>query len=176
MQVQLLQDYLYKAESVKFPCAVQQKVDGWRMTYTAKHSHFISRTNTSHAIPQGFETLQNTPEGIVLDGEISCGCLESTSLESPNVCFHVFDIFVEENPNMPFADRFSLLRSLPIFSDKVRLVECSECADHGDIQNAIQTAKASQHEGIVIRSKQAAYKAGKRTINVMKYKCCDLRP
>lgn len=86
------------------------------------------------------------------------------------VQYHVYDVWIDDRPNMPFSERMELLQLLlgDIDADIVTYVETREVSSHKDIREGFEYFTNKGYEGAIIRS-DGAYNH-KRCNNLLKYK------
>lgn len=86
------------------------------------------------------------------------------------VQYHVYDVWVDGKPDMPFAERHELIHLLldGIDADIVNIVETREVSNAKDIRAGFEHFTEQGYEGAIIRS-DGAY-SHKRCNNLLKYK------
>ena len=84
------------------------------------------------------------------------------------VQYHVYDLWVDDKPDMPFRKRMELAQVLFDGMESVKLVETIEVSDHASIRKGFEHFTEIGYEGAIIRS-DGAY-SHKRCNNLLKYK------
>lgn len=84
------------------------------------------------------------------------------------VQYHVYDLWVDGKPDMPFRKRMELAQMLFDGMDSVKLVETIEVSDHASIRKGFEHFTQIGYEGAIIRSDDAY--SHKRCNNLLKYK------
>lgn len=84
------------------------------------------------------------------------------------VQYHVYDLWVDGEPDMPFEKRMELAQMLFDGMDTVKLVETISVSDHNTIRKGFEHFTSLGYEGAIIRSNDAY--SHKRCNNLLKYK------
>ena len=167
------------------------KLDGFRNCnvlkgmYSRNGKPYISSPHISYALIELFMKYPN----VVLDGELynhelhdnfnKLQSLITTKKPKPEdlaeteqkVQYHVYDLYMKDNPNARFSERYDLLNMLnEEFFDgtKIQMVESIPCNSFEDIDAAYGVALEKKYEGQVIRM-NTPYE-NKRTKNLIKRK------
>lgn len=177
----LAHDYNKRGKDIKFPCYVQPKIDGVRLTCDNK-GILKSRTGKPYI---GFEHITdavkklNLPDDYIIDGELFtfdvdfetlCSICRKSKTIDPNqhlLKFYIFDIYTADET--PFEERLNYLKSLKL-SDPLYLVETSEVKEKEGIDEKQEEYLVKQFEGLMLRNKGGLYKANYRSADLQKYK------
>lgn len=129
-------------------------------------------------------------ENIYIDGEIYNKNLKfqdlngycNTTLESSfnsipedhirNIKYNIFDIYLKDNPDMTFENRYKMLKSAykECEHDYLTLVETIKVDSHDKIDEELERYILDSYEGIIIRNINGKYKIKSRTFDLLKYK------
>ena len=175
----LAKDYKKESHKIKFPCVVQPKLDGMRALYNKK-SGFISRKgksiDTMKHIEDGLPNVSQQLNDNYLDGELYVhgeSFQENMRLikkdrgeETEKVKFCVYDIVLD----IPFIERFKILKSLASYLDAVELVKTYVVADEKALKRLHGEFISQGYEGTIVRHSDAGYAINKRDSQLLKYK------
>lgn len=171
-----------KKKWIKFPCAIQPKLDGIRCL--AGQNNLTSRKNMifhhlTH-IENAVKKL-NLPEHIYLDGELYnhnillqniCSLVKQKNKRPENVeniQYHIYDCINLQKPNWSFKERFDYLKSLnlssPLFLTKTDIIK-----NNDDVIVNHKTYVKNNYEGAILRNLDGIYKIGHRSNDLQKYK------
>ena len=163
------------AGKIKYPAAVQPKLDGIRLFWDGVKG-WTRYLNIS--IPEVVAHLQAAsdfiPKHIILDGEIMLPpdrftFQETTSAygafdpeRSPLLELHVFDLYDMLNPGMTFGERNRLARDLVLsqpLNGPFKLVPTGTVEEQDDVFVLHDSYVREGHEGIMVRNWKGKYKA-----------------
>ena len=126
-----------------------------------------------------FDALRDLPENTVVDGEIvalddagrpNFNFLQHSKSQAKRVCYFVFDLLVYQNRDLtqlPLIERREILQSVLRFqSPRVRIAEYFETSAAAMLESAAE----QELEGVVAKSKDSRYEAGKRSGAWAKYR------
>lgn len=185
----LAKDYKKQKKAPTYPAHVQPKLDGVRCLAFLKdgQAHLLSRGGDPYVVHhiQG-ELRLALPPGYILDGELYH---HGTALQtisswvrrpqeaSINVEYHVYDVYMEDEPEMPWSKRFETLQhfftsSLFHFRElrSISLVETHVVNEHIELEQFHNDFVAEGYEGAIYRSLGGVYKFGYRSSDLLKYK------
>lgn len=105
----------------------------------------------------------------------------SKQVDSSKLELNLFDLYRRDKPDMPFSERYELLKSFLENKDgsqkykRLKLVTVETVKSFEEIRKVTEKYKAEGYEGSVIRNPKGVYvpassKSGPRTDNVLKYK------
>ena len=125
------------------------------------------------------DALRDLPENTVVDGEIvalddagrpNFNFLQHSKSQAKRVCYFVFDLLVYQNRDLtqlPLIERREILQSVLRFqSPRVRIAEYFETSAAAMLESAAE----QELEGVVAKSKDSRYEAGKRSGAWAKYR------
>jgi len=184
----LAHDYKKHAKKVKFPCAIQFKLDGFRALFNTTLGSITTRQGKSFDIVKQSNTLykelQNLPNGYIFDGEFftssinfeTLGVLRKTKtmskidLENLNkIEYHIYDII---DTTLTFQQRNEILQN--IFSKlqftKILQVETIIVNNEDEILENHSRFLKDGYEGTIIRNLNGLYKCKTRSTDLLKYK------
>lgn len=152
---------------------VQPKLDGMRCLDTVNGK--LSRKNTPIDTMDHIIVRRPGTTGMAVDGELYAHGLsfqENMKLikklrpESKNVKHHVYDVVSE----LPFIDRFALLRAIVEESDNLELVKTYRVTSLEEVKKYHKLFLSEGYEGTMIRWGNEGYKVNGRSSNLLKYK------
>lgn len=177
MLAKVYQDHKHK---IKYPCAIQPKLDGNRMLYNGEEewSRKNKRMNEKddrileHILP--FDT-----GGFPFDGELMLSWMPKVNItnsaikkyneNTPHLKYYVYDII---DPNRSFKDRYEYLRWL-VTTNKypnVVLVQTHICESEEDVKKWHKFFVEQGYEGSIVRNLDAKYAINRRVDDVQKLK------
>ena len=185
--------YSQRAHNIVWPCFISPKLDGHRMTsdaakedvqlWTRQRNIYMACPHVNKAIEAMWKRTGAVPA--VLDGE---GYNEGYSDKfeelthflkqtkyipgSEIIQFHIFDVAI---PDMPFEQRYELIRKLLDKEPKdspLMLVDVIEVNNEEEAMDAFEQFLARGYEGAVLRNKQGLY-VNKRSNDLQKIKEFD---
>ncbi len=196
-QPQLAQDYKKRGKK-KLPekMACQPKLDGMRNcgqaigSYSRTGEKFFTAPHIEAILAPIFEKYPD--EKITFDGEfynheykadfdsLSSAIRKQKPTQDEMeqsievIEYHIYDIHFGNRPDMPFTERYTLLRSLfeefgLVDNPKVRLVETTFCTTEAELDKKYEEYLEAGYEGQMIRDANSAYE-NKRTWSLMKRK------
>lgn len=164
-----------------FPCYVQRKNDGNRILskINSESIEMISRRghafeNLEH-ISEALSVLQNGHDEIVLDGELYihgeplqkiASYIKRKQEKTLDIKLHLYDCVLDA----PFVERYNKLKSLPVFSDIIHLVDTYEVGSMEDIYKYHKQFLEEGYEGTMIRHGDTSYEIGHRSHSLLKLK------
>jgi ATP-dependent DNA ligase len=177
----------------KFPGGVSPKLDGVRvMIYSktvgsSKEIVMVSRLGKEYQHMNGIrEEAKKIIDkfDVVLDGELYShnipfnaisGAVRSQSKPSKFddvLEYHIFDLWIPSNPDMPYADRMELLRKIQFgtSTNKLQFVFYDQVSDEKEISQKHTEYVAQGYEGLIFRNLDGVYKLGRRVNDLLKYK------
>ena len=209
MEPMLASTYVPIAESPsrKNTYYTQPKLDGVRMLAWVSTSSSSTRLNMStrngkplkHLIPIFEPWLRDLPGNVVLDGELytpgstfqeivsMVKNTKDTTEAELRLEFHVFDVLVLDDRNMPFVKRMDFLEALMggekkrgrirgkgsrngNDESKITLVSARAVHTHEEVLRELEVAEARGYEGLMVRTAEGLYECGKRSKGLMKLK------
>jgi len=175
----LAKDYKKESHKIKFPCVVQPKLDGMRALYN-KNTGFVSRKGKSIDTMKHIE--DNLPDVSMdlnnnhLDGELyvhgetfqeNMRLIKKDRGEATKkVKYHVYDIILD----LPFVERFKILKSLASVIDAIELVKTYVVSDEESLKSLHSEFISQGYEGTIVRHSDAGYAINKRDSQLLKYK------
>lgn len=178
MLAHTVEDHLNK---ITFPCYVQEKRDGNRILskINSESIEMISRRghafeNLEH-ISEALSVLQNGHDEHVLDGELYihgeplqkiASYIKRKQEKTLDIQLHLYDYVLDS----PFSERYNKLKSLPIFSDIVKLVDTYEVNSMDEIYSYHKKFLEDGYEGTMIRHGDTSYEIGHRSHSLLKLK------
>jgi hypothetical protein len=192
-------------DKIKFPAAVQLKMDGMRFNAIVKDGKCEFRSRNGKEIQllgnleQEFVTLANgidcvfdgellvNDKGVVLDRQTGNGILNKANkgtisdLEAHKVHATIWDIipyvyFTDGNCPTPYKTRFSSLQAMTL-PKKIHLVEHKVVANYDDAKEIFEAYLADGQEGIILKDLNGIWE-DKRSKSQIKFKGeleCDLK-
>jgi hypothetical protein len=192
-------------DKIKFPAAVQLKMDGMRFNAIVKDGKCEFRSRNGKEIQllgnleQEFVTLANgidcvfdgellvNDKGVVLDRQTGNGILNKANkgtisdLEAHKVHATIWDIipyvyFTDGNCPTPYQTRFSSLQAMTL-PKKIHLVEHKVVANYDDAKEIFEAYLADGQEGIILKDLNGIWE-DKRSKSQIKFKGeleCDLK-
>lgn len=159
------------------PVFVQPKLDGMR-SLGGKDKDQISRKGKAIDTVNHIQAELNLLSIVdLLDGELYAHGLnfqENMRLikkyrpdETEKVKFHVYDMVY---PNMPFIERYTVLKELVKDLDTVELVPTYQINNEEDLKKIHVKFLSEGYEGTIIRHTDAGYGINKRDSQLLKYK------
>lgn len=184
----LAKDYKKQKKHPGYPAHAQPKLDGVRCLALPPSDgrlvQLLSRGGDPYSVSHIIEQLTAAlPPGFILDGELY---RHGTSLQTINswvrnpqedsvhVEYHVYDIFVEDEPNKPWAGRYDVLRDL--FNrtlgglPSIKRVTTYTVADRNHLEHMHNDFVLDGYEGAILRTLNGVYKFGYRSSDLLKYK------
>ncbi len=175
----LAKDYKKESHKVKFPCIVQPKLDGMRALYN-NQTGFISRKgkaiNTMNHIVKEMPIVAHLLNKTFLDGELYVHgetfqenmrlIKKDRGEETKKVKYYVYDIVSD----LPFTERFKLLKSYAFAIDAIELVKTYVVNDEKALKRLHSEFISQGYEGTIIRHSNAGYAINKRDSQLLKYK------
>lgn len=130
--VMALQSYESMKHKITYPCYIQTKLDGIRLSANMNSDNTISMLSRRHKQLFGFENIKKELtilfslvkcSGMYTDGELynhgmqlqdisSIVRQEGEIEEKNNLNYHIFDCFSTSRPELTFNDRYSLLKNI----------------------------------------------------------------
>lgn len=178
----LAHDYHKRGKSALFPCFVQPKLDGTRCVGMPGNGLFSRLRKSFPHMEHILSELHQLPPEIILDGELYSSTLtfqeivglvkretlrDGDAEKQRQIQFHVYDIVTD----MPFQNRLANLKLLfqrHKFQHLV-LVPTEVCESEEMMKEKHAEYVLSGYEGIMLRTKQGAYKHS-RSVDLLKYK------
>ena len=171
----MLADVFDDKSNVEFPAYLQFKYEGVRCCH--KNEKHWSRkgkvyTTASHCY---FDT-----KGLIVDGELmlpypytfqqTLSAVKRDQPLSKELIHVIYDCYDANNPDMPFKDRYELLKTLEL-PPNVKLAPTEIAANSADIYEFHKKATAQNFEGTMIRNPEGKYLIGlKRSRDLLKLK------
>lgn len=152
---------------------VQPKLDGMRCLDTINGK--ISRKNTPIDTMDHIVVKRPGLTKFAVDGELYAHGLsfqENMKLikklrpESKKVIFHIYDVVSE----LPFIDRYALLKAVIDSSENVEIVETYKVTSIEEVKKYHSKFISEGYEGTMIRWGNEGYKINGRSSNLLKYK------
>lgn len=170
----LAKDFKKESKKVIYPCFVQPKMDGMRCL--KKGTSLKSRDNKDIITLKHIESV--LPEiADYLDGELYASgktFQENMTLikkyrpgETEDVKYHVYDMVL---PNLPFSERYALLKTLVKDIDVIELVPTYVATNEADIKAYHGMFIRDGFEGTIVRHSDDGYKVNRRSSSLLKYK------
>lgn len=178
----LAHDYHKRGKSALFPCFVQPKLDGTRCIGIPGKGLFSRLRKSFPHMEHILAELHQLPPEIILDGELYSSTLtfqeivglvkretlrDGDAEKQRQIQFHVYDIVTD----MPFQNRLANLKLL-FQRNKFQhliLVPTEVCESEEKMKEKHAEYVAAGYEGIMLRTKQGAYKHS-RSVDLLKYK------
>ena len=185
----LAKEYGKFKHKIKYPCAVQPKFDGVRSNVDEDNGQLSREGRPQVSAPHLLEAIKPIlTTNVVIDVEIYNHDLKDNfdqiiSLarkskptpedlaESAKVLqYHIYDMFLKDEPEMLFLDRFTLLENKIKSLNNPMLVICPTiiCCNEDELNAAYDKFLEAGYEGMMVRN-NAPY-AQKRTENLLKRK------
>jgi DNA ligase-1 len=172
----LAKKYKEDKKHIKFPCAIQPKLDGMRCIYHQKG--LWSRTRKPiNALDYLLEALSKIDVNLVLDGELynhdlkeefevimSAARRDEASKDSLKIQYHVYDVVLDK----PFSDRTKLLKELTSHPS-IKIVPTKTVNNEEELLKAYEEFMDMGYEGAIIRNLDSKYE-NKRSNNLQKLK------
>ena len=183
-------DFNKREKDIVYPCYIQPKLDGVRMLVKVTKSGIecISRTGKKF---ENMQHIENDLKALQLmdvyyDGElftteipfeeISGLCRKQDKInEILKLKFHIFDVFSEDQLQIPFKERYLMLNGLEISISKKKInnivfVPTSVCKSKEEMLNYHSKYILESYEGVILRNECGDYKPGFRNKHLQKYK------
>lgn len=174
-----------KRKHIKFPCAIQPKLDGIRCI--ANDKTLLSRKNKKfynlEHIENSIQKL-NLSKSIYLDGELYCHnkplqdicSLVRQVNQKPDdvkdIEYHIYDCFDLTKPKWSFKERFEFLSKLNL-TKPIVLVKTDELIEQNQLDVKHSEYIQNNYEGAILRNYNSFYKIGYRSNDLQKYKHFD---
>lgn len=201
-----------RAYKMPFPCFTQRKYDGIRCLASCAFTDIrlesrkcIEFFNMEHIKRAVVKMFANIPYKIYLDGELYtseldfetiCGSVRLGTTENAEktaiiqkIQYHLYDIYVPDQPDMPFSERYELLtciynqyenqldkrgmelRSSPCLLNRaIQLVRTDISKSPEDIPKLHAQYVEEGFEGIMLRDPTGPYEPDKRSRYLQKFK------
>lgn len=169
---------------VKYPAFLQVKLDGARFTMTCEGNEIIgkSRGGKPFCVPHivdSFSYILKANSNIIFDGELFTRdisfqeILSAIKRDEPNdltgkVEYWIYDLYHKEYPDLPFQQRFGLLKGLPKL-DFIKIVNTYTVNSEQEIIKWHNHNVNEGFEGSIIRNANGVYKLG-RSHDLLKVK------
>ena len=182
----LAMDYHKAGHRITYPCLVQPKLDGVRAFIEKVSDDEVTITSrTGKAFPADLSHIEqwavnNMDVGLILDGELYIhgkeledivSAVKKTKPSTADVGFWIFDYV---HPTYGFLERINwLCRNFATCDEDeepIVLIETFEARSEIDLKNLHRGYISEGYEGIMLRNFTGAYKAGKRSPDLQKYK------
>jgi DNA ligase-1 len=180
----LAMDYHKAGHRISFPCLVQPKLDGVRAFIKKVSDDEVTITSrTGKEFPADLSHIEqwavnNMDVGLVLDGELYIhgkeledivSAVKRTKPSTADVEFWIFDYV---HPTDGFSKRWKWLSDNCFIGncEPIILVEPCEASSEKELKTLHQKYVEEGFEGIMLRNVTGAYKAGKRSPDLQKYK------
>ena len=180
----LAMDYHKAGHRISFPCLVQPKLDGVRAFIKKVSDDEVTITSrTGKEFPADLSHIEqwavnNMDVGLVLDGELYIhgkeledivSAVKKTKPSTAEVQFWIFDYV---HPTDGFCKRMDWLfkNFTRIDSEPIILVTSGHLTSKNDLRTWHETFIDQDYEGMMLRNYEGAYKAGKRSPDLQKYK------
>lgn len=180
----LAQDYRKHKKHIKYPCYVQPKLDGVRMTASRISNRVIFRSRTGKEL----YNLKHI-EKEILDNELmDCGEVWDGELYSRNMIFDEISGYCRtnkgetKNEHKPEFWVFDICHNtaefwkrMPLFGAYYQLryvhqVECSECENEKELYKMLDEYERDSWEGIIVRNRNGLYRNNYRSYDLQKLK------
>jgi len=183
----LAMDYHKAGHRITYPCFVQPKLDGVRAFIEKVSDTEVTITSrTGKDFPADLShieqwALKNMSVGLILDGELYIhdkeledivSAVKKTKPSTAAVEFWIFD-YVD---TLGFGKRRAWLHAyfqplrMSMFNEPARLVPSGDLFFEKDLKSWHKVYVDDGYEGIMLRNYEGAYKAGKRSPDLQKYK------
>ena len=182
----LAMDYHKAGHRITYPCLVQPKLDGVRAFIKRVNDDEVSITSrTGKDFPADLSHIKEWARrtmdvGLVLDGELYIHGKELEDIVSavkktkPSTAAVQFWIFDYVDPEDGFIQRLNWLHDNFFIPDEdyepIILVETWEASSEKELKTMHQEYVEEGYEGAMVRNFTGAYKAGKRSPDLQKYK------
>lgn len=155
---------------------IQPKMDGHRCLTNSRESY--SRGGKPIDCIGDLTSRLKTPDGMTFDGELYYHGVPLQTISSwakryqPNtekLEYHIYDIIIEDEMDMPFKQRFDILSQLVkgiprIVQVPTHLIHTELCHDY------FKEFRNSGFEGAIVRTLDSQYQIGKRSKGLLKIK------
>ena len=189
-----------RKHNIKYPCFIQPKIDGIRMTcrmvngriemFTRKGKPFTPLHNLEKHLEDCFKNIDEQPDTFYLDGELFSDTLtfqelagvvrssKSSFEELSQVKYVIFDCFDTDYPNMGFDTRFPIVGQMKptkelkpnTHNDYIVTIPTTLINGEDEIQEINKGFMENGYEGTIIRNKNGIYKLNHRSPDLQKYK------
>jgi len=180
----LAMDYHKAGHRISFPCLVQPKLDGVRAFIKKVSDDEVTITSrTGKEFPADLSHIEqwavnNMEVGLVLDGELYIhgkeledivSAVKKTKPSTADVEFWIFDYV---HPTDDFYKRIDWLSDNCFVGncEPIIIVHTREASSEKELKTLHQEYVEEGFEGIMLRNVTGAYKAGKRSPDLQKYK------
>jgi DNA ligase-1 len=185
----LAKEYNKFKHKVKFPCAAQPKFDGVRSNVDLENGQLSREGRPQVSAPHLLEAVKPIlTANVVIDGELynhelkydfdriislarrSKPTAEDLAESARDLQYHVYDIFLKDEPDMLFFDRIKLLAQKVVSLNNPSIVICETiiCNNEAELDAAYDKFLEAGYEGMMIRN-NVSYQQ-KRTENLLKRK------
>lgn len=185
----LAKEYGKFKHKIKYPCAVQPKFDGVRSNVTLTNKQLSREGRPQLSAPHLFEAVKPfLTDNVVLDGEIYNHDLKhdfdriislarkskpttEDMIESSKVLqYHMYDLFLKDEPEMMFFDRIKILEQKLISYNHPALVLCPTYIvnSEAELNQRYEEFLEAGYEGMMVRN-NVPYQQ-KRTDSLLKRK------
>lgn len=190
----LAHDYNKRKKDIEFPCYIQPKIDGVRMTSfidTLGNIKLMSRTGKEirgfdtirKSLSTIFNKMENQGKNKIIDGElftfdipfeqISGSCRKEESETKELLEYHIFDLYDQDEPEMPFTKRMQIISDCVTSNQQITKCVIVETK----IAKTVDTMLANLskwiqdgYEGIMMRNTESVYKQNYRSKDLQKLK------
>jgi len=178
-QAMLAHPWKKRKHNIKYPVAVQPKLNGVRMGFDGEVGW--SRRNKDN-IPETIQHMKcELPSNITLDGELMLDQYSYTFQESISATkkyrglqleYNVYDLVVIDDPDMGFEDRFKLLSDIveEVGNSSIKLVSYDICNNEEEVKVKHDEYVGQGYEGLIARNLDGAYALGNRSADLLKLK------
>lgn len=164
IQLQGVNDF--REDLLVLPCAVEPKLDGWRMSASREKGRYVLRARSGMVldIPRiavRLEGYSNLPEGCFLDGELTHpdgfqAIKGAIAMQDERLVFNVFDLVRDPEPR-DYEGRKALLCTLDNDYVNVNWIGYIECKTVEQVMCEYELVLTKGFEGIVIKRMDSLY-------------------
>jgi len=177
----LAKKYSDKADSVKFPCFWQPKLDGARCIAHRDGDKItlLSRRGKVFTVLKHITTvlMDIMKDGDIFDGELYVhgvpfqrvmSWVKRLQPDTAKVVYNVYDVIIDK----PFKERFKIFCDRIGFRGKgvVKTVYTKILTSHEQVKTILAMAEKRGYEGIMLRIGDCTYQCGRRSSELLKVK------
>lgn len=183
----LAQDFNKQKKKIKYPCLVQNKIDGYRAVYNTTTKQITTRQGKDFLVVKEsgelYKELLSLPDGLILDGELYTnkfdfevlGVLRKTNLlngedkeKLAKIEYHIYDII---DLRLTFEERNKVVQDLlKAKYKKLVYVDTYMVNSENEIKEYHTKFLEEGYEGTMIRNKDSLYTVKSRSSDLLKYK------
>jgi len=169
-----------RKSALSFPLDVQPKLDGCRCLFDGDRMWSRLGKDFIHDVYR--HLTFRVPDGVVIDGELmlphdtfsfqqTMSAIKRAQDVSSQLQYHVYDVFLADEPDATFARRHEVLMGLLSgVPDRVIRVQTERVRSEGDMLRWHAEFLQDGFEGTIVRNPLGIYTPGHRSVDLLKHK------